>query len=945
MVGVESSDDGMTALSRNTKNTYPMNASFNLTPTLLYQCTFNDFDADVKSPALDSILRKGSPMPLNIQDGDQHVHVLLRISVCKSSQASRGITVTLSHAKSSCMPSVDVALTSIYVRGYLHGWQAAAECVTTYAAFVSRLGLMDLYANQRSAEQQPSVPLELIKEDQKFHSNQNAVHVPRQEQDGTVASDGCDVAVRVESLVLEAIAASETVQEERGIDALNARYVPVTQGVFHFRLYRPADNISSDVEGLYVHRGCALVGVGLARHPAKGSDPMLQMKESEAFIGLNGLNVSSNTEDVMGDRSCRRETSKTNSLQMSVQQISLWLSSEKLCLVAALWQHMQHFTSDLSVLYHAFPSVKQHHSSNAVGDGKRMNLSSLSLHRVELNCHRAAVLLHGKGSPLVAFPSPVLEMAICDLSGGVEDSDWSGAAVGRASMRLQADVFNVAKLAWEPLIDPWDLHVSICIPNNATCGGGLPNNHKRPMRGGRSQSVTLDFESDSGLEISVSQSAIAMTKFAMDTLADVQLVLQEPDAIGQESRMVSFSSHEGLFSSSHSVNNMTDLCMEVWLEAPGTTVVSLDANAPLAIVPPWTAINLDAVTAMSDACNVTVGYFVGSPSVEVGVTSNGGLTRVPVGSNKFYKGCNASHRRNQLYFRFLGDQNTSIAGPINVEATELRRHSLGIPSAAKGHARSLDERKSSSGGSSYCSSQTGLHVFSRTEVKSDGTCTITFRSCIRIRNDSDVDLEVSVEAPCVPHSGHSDDTRSMLLPRRGDTWLSVSHGDDSLLSFHPVAMHQSYDAGEDPRGLEHSVSAPMEYNWSPKVALQDLFDAELYVMAARQVECRSLGTGGPCLTFYLGSICSGERQYEERKKTLRSDPPPSLSLSLSLTHTHTHTHTRTCYYIDTCMFVVSMEYCMLTFSSLELLCRKRQLHANDRCCSTCCVSQLFASSC
>lgn len=154
---------------------------------------------------------------------------------------------------------------------------------------------------------------------------------------------------------------------------------------------------------------------------------------------------------------------------------------------------------------------------------------AIVLHHEELNANFEGmrVILIGDLHEL-----PILDLSVKGFNATA--SDWSSNLEAEAIIDTYINVYNFAKSAWEPLIEPWQLGLHVAKDSSQDC-------------------LSIDFASQKTLEITATSATIALASKSAQFLSQKEDVLSKPR--GEEAP--------------YRIRNYTGFELNVWADIPG----------------------------------------------------------------------------------------------------------------------------------------------------------------------------------------------------------------------------------------------------------------------------------------------------------------------------------------------------------------------------------------
>ena len=127
---------------------------------------------------------------------------------------------------------------------------------------------------------------------------------------------------------------------------------------------------------------------------------------------------------------------------------------------------------------------------------------------------------------------PILDLSVKGFTATA--NDWSSSLKAEAMIDTYINVFNFAKSAWEPLIEPWELGLNVA-------------------KGSNQDGLSIDFTSQKMLEVTVTSATIALASKSAQFLTRKDDVLSKPR--GEEAP--------------YRIRNYTGFELNVWADIPG----------------------------------------------------------------------------------------------------------------------------------------------------------------------------------------------------------------------------------------------------------------------------------------------------------------------------------------------------------------------------------------
>lgn len=313
---------------------------------------------------------------------------------------------------------------------------------------------------------------------------------------------------------------------------------------------------------------------------APNDDDVLELSMSDVMLGLRDIHLTYTQNRVLVESHSHHST---DVIDVKAEHTSLWLTQSKLAIGLAAGQHLQHMMSsiqnaqgagavDLDTLHVLDSSrVGGGASSLAVGGSTGGNTSRVNMKlKLQLNCVAVAFALDQPIASGTAPSSngsseqegaPLLELSFLKLRSNGEISDgWL--SVGVSSV-LQLDVYNGNKLAWEPVIEPWNFACEIVCPVGTNTAPHTSSVHGASIE--QSQHTKLTLLSRNGLEVTITDSAIEAAVLATAGINTLSSIVKEPDTL---SAVLRGFKQRGLPCTAFQLQNETGSDIEVWLEAP-----------------------------------------------------------------------------------------------------------------------------------------------------------------------------------------------------------------------------------------------------------------------------------------------------------------------------------------------------------------------------------------
>jgi hypothetical protein len=841
---------------------------------------------------------------LNVTSPDFDVALLLSFShhlaSGPSSSAVNGVTTGAAAITLGLIDGTfySISAASLCLRTYLYGWKSAAECIATYTAFVDRVR-RNMHAHTTSSVVEPTTPprhdysLDFLRPATP-PAQPNATASDENLPDATSTTSSMRFAVNVDDLYVEAVAM--LARQRHDPPPLNEEdsEVAVIQAVVHGSF-----ESCSTYDSFHAHARIPglLLSVG-TKHASECYASIFLGLDNAAF-GVHDMEMvyydGQRHDEAQEDTSSHseflrlaRDPNKMTALDIAVSQISTWLVPQTLRVMATLPQHIEHLAADVSALQ-ALSRPEGDHVFYPASFTASQATSFSNPFSLTVKCRRMAALLVADGT-LAGYTAPLFEFAASELDAHAVTNN-RGELTASAHVSLQLDVFNPNKMAWESMLEPWEMDLQVAAPlRKESAHQPSSLNHKR-----------LNVECKQGLELTLSPAAIVAAESAALIGKTVISRAQARDA-SLDVHGNTIASHQ--YGTGHRVCNLTGTAIEVWLASPGPAgeAPTRTPTGPADLtLDPFTSANLQIV---EWDWRQTRARHTGSPSKHLGVVFKDieadTVSRQTDfwGGTSFVSGTEAasvapSSRHSLLYFR-LTSLSSTIVGPVRLDTPSTHVHSL-----ASHPTSGID-----AGATASRSFARPCRVVSVAEDRSAGATLVTLHSGVCVQNDACVDLEISLRSPLGTAIDHGRD--SMVVGHGQRAWLPAASIAAGMLSFRPVATYRSSsdrvrprltslpltdaskseasdspaqhrggvgDAGTQgaPSGMSSGVmyrstslalhrlegESAHRYDWSVGVLISELCEKDALHAMPRQLSCQpAIGDGAP-LRLTLGVSRSG----------------------------------------------------------------------------------------
>ena len=776
--------------------------------------------------------RKSLPIPLNISDDNYSLQVLMEVmSLANGSRGEEIFNLNLQCASS--VVELDFDMESLYLRAYFCGWHLLLDCMVTYIAFYSKASTSNKYAHIWKSE----IPKRTFAKSQSVVNNINECQhdlTPGISSDDAFDKECHDnqfqLQINLKEVELEIIGCRNA-SFEKASQKHGPSFVPLGKASINCQILI---NFVSDCWQLVrLQNTCLLVGIGITEATTfEPRIPVLVWQPEYSFLGINNLNIDVRRND--GSCSTQNEEINGQSIHLcsSVERISLWTSSDKLCSIALFYRSIDHVLDRLlSTLRMEDTSYNQHYSIET----RSRNVGSF-LCFFDMKCKCMAFLFEDSVGTFSQHRSPLFEMAICDFHMRNGNTQHLNEVAGEISLSLHAVVFNTTKLAWETFIDPWNFGIFFQLPTLYS-GVQLPK-----------QILKLDFRSDSLFEMSISQPFIRAANAILDSKFDIALAMtcsesKKQTLLKQLAAYGNVSIHNST-ASVYRIKNLTGIPMEIWIERSNA---KLKNKSPLVKLKS-DLIEIDAMALIDENEHISYSLFSGNPSSTLGVKIN---ELMGCDHSKFSE----RQKRNYLYFR-MGDVDRDIVGRVNLERSQCLSHAMNSDQHVTGPSE--DERLSIAN---------QPHIVSVVDISADGTSCITFRSSLNVHNDSGCDLVLSFQTSLELY-GNEENENKLLLPKGTCMWLPVTNQKGLFLSLRPLQpLTECFDELYSKAQFQGVMIDPLEQNaenlycWSQLISVQDLIESSTSMTATQEVKCRTNKGTRHALSFSVGCICSGKSKF------------------------------------------------------------------------------------
>jgi hypothetical protein len=237
----------------------------------------------------------------------------------------------------------DAALGGLALRLFMHGWEAAAECMHTYQAFASRArAQLAAAGQQREGSAGGAAAASPAPAPAPAPAAGAVLVLVLPEGAPAAGASETVISVRLRGVCLEAVAASG--RAAQAPDAGEPLPVPVARLLAHLSLTAHQGG-SGGGSRLRVDLPAALLSLGSV--PVGGLDDGMRLPLSDALLGVRGARLTVSATQAPADEAAGQPGHAQTAVDLQAAQVSLWACPRNVCVAAALAQHAAHMAAPL----------------------------------------------------------------------------------------------------------------------------------------------------------------------------------------------------------------------------------------------------------------------------------------------------------------------------------------------------------------------------------------------------------------------------------------------------------------------------------------------------------------------------------------------------------------------------------------------------------------------
>ena len=565
---------------------------------------------------------------------------------------------------------------------------------------------------------------------------------------------------------------------------------------------------------------------------------------------------------------------------------------------------------------------------------------------VSIHINTAAVMLSimdGESSSVLGSNKlPLVELAIKHIAIRIEHDYVAMLLNTIISMKTQVSVFSPGNRGWEPLLESWQCRIHCSAPLvswSASASGSAYSGiaGTSSSSGVQQQTLKCGISSDAGLELTVTSAAVNALS-AISLLAPVLSEMVECKDLEACLHAAGIKEAVHAIAARYFVRNTTGSPLEIWVNSNGSgdggdTWQELHDDGrqqPHTVVPGGTVV-VPVIPSDELAFN-SQGQYTGVPSQMYGTTlllkeTNTTTSRATSSTARMM--LRTKKRSALLYFKLPGS--SCVMGPIPLDQTDCHSTVLSLNNDDTNPTPTI---------------ATGPRIVCDVVMQNHGGALVKLHSGVKVWNNSGLVLEVGMQAPLglvmmePAVLGTLEPGESMWLPalrgeggllcvkpKVGGGGMDGDDGDDgqqqqarrssiaapSPMERPPTPPGVLYSGGQlSPAARRHRYhngtvtdhhhlngrrsgddGAPVLYDWSAPVALQNLFSAATanqerkVASAGRQLSCPAYGNTDHVLLLSIGAsaLTTTSSSSHEQLWCIDIDAPVTLTNTLPVPFT------------------------------------------------------------